>query len=424
MIRKKLEKVRQSIWLYPAIYSIFSLLGALLVLQIDFGYLVNYQESIPSILLTSTDLARTIHGIIAGAFITITTFTFSITMVVLTMYMSQLSPRVVENFLTQKNTMQSFGVFVGGFTYSIVSLLFTRSAIEEYTVISASIGVVYIGVGLVYFVIFINNVATFIQTGNVIDRLYHESKGKIAIYKALLETHPIVSRPRVEDYEGSFSINCEKNGYIQQIQDRKLFDMVDKKKLVVVFQKVVGQYITQGEVLFTVYYSEKTEEMQSMADGIRNLVSIGDHKTEKQDFAYTIQKMVEVALRALSPGINDPFTAIQCIRNIGELMALLSEEKYGYIKVDDDPEEAGYVLLEAYCFELMMHDAFDQIVHYGSSDIKVMRAVLHALQLLERKSIAENKKVILAYREYLQRKIEGNHFDEFEIKTIKQEYLS
>ncbi len=424
MIRKNLEKIRQSIWLYPAIYSIFSLLGALLVLQIDFGFLVNYQESIPSIFLTSTDLARTIHGIIAGAFITITTFTFSITMVVLTMYMSQLSPRVVENFLTQKNTMQSFGVFVGGFTYSIVSLLFTRSTIEEYTVISASIGVVYIGVGLVYFVIFINNVATFIQTGNVIDRLSNESKGKIATYKALLETHPVVSRPRVEDYEGSFSIYCEKNGYIQQIQDRKLFDMVDKKKLVVVFQKVVGQYITQGEALFTVYYSEKTDEVQSMADGIRNLVSIGDHKTEKQDFAYTIQKMVEVALRSLSPGINDPFTAIQCIRNIGESMALLSNEKYGYIKVDDDPEEAGYVLLEAYRFELMMHDAFDQIVHYGNSDIKVMRAVLHALQLLERKSIEENKPEILAYREYLQRKIEGNHFDEFEIKTIKQEYLS
>jgi uncharacterized membrane protein len=424
MIRKKLEKVRQSIWLYPAIYSIFSLLGALLVIQIDSGYLVNYQESIPSFFLTSTELARMIHGIIAGAFITITTFTFSITMVVLTMYMSQLSPRVVENFLTQKNTMQSFGVFVGGFTYSIVSLLFTRNTIAGYTVISASIGVVYIGVGLVYFVLFINNVATFIQTGNVIDRLYYETKEKIATYKTLLTTHPVVARPRVEDYEGSFSIHCEKNGYIQQIQDRKLFEMVDRKKLVVVFQKVVGQYVTMGEVLFTVYYSEKTEEVQSMADGIRGFVSIGDHKTEKQDFAYTIQKIVEVALRALSPGINDPFTAVQCIRSIGELLELLSDEKYGYIKVDHDPEEAGYVLLEAYCFELMLHDAFDQIVHYGESDIKVMRAVLHALQLLERRSIDENHEAVAGYREYLLRKIESNHFDEFEIKTIKQEYLS
>ncbi|MBG0763400.1 MAG: DUF2254 domain-containing protein, partial [Tissierellales bacterium] len=154
IILDKIKKIISSIWFYPAVYGFLSLLGAFFIILIDTRYLSQFHTSIPEILLTTPELARDIHGIIASAFITITTFTFSITMVVLTMYMSQLSPRVVENFLKNKSTMQSFGIFVGGFTYSIVSLLFTRNTSEGYLVISASIGVVYIIVGLIYFLLF------------------------------------------------------------------------------------------------------------------------------------------------------------------------------------------------------------------------------------------------------------------------------
>ncbi len=419
-MKARIERIRQSIWLYPAIYAIISVLGAQIVILVDSGYLAQYKESIPSIFLTSTELARMIHGIVAGAFITIMTFTFSITMVVLTMYMSQLSPRVVENFLTQRNTMQSFGVFLGGFTYSIVSLLFTRDAVQEYTVISASIGVLYIAVGLIYFMMFINNVVRFIQTGNVLERLYSDSEVKIRQYKKMLEEHELEPEPLIEEYSGIFHIVSQKNGYIQQIADRELFQMVDKRKVAVVFQKVIGQYVTQGQRLFSIYYGTESEDVQEMADEIRSLVVIGDRKTEKQDFAYTIQKMVEVALRALSPGINDPFTAIQGIRMIGELLGLLCEESYGYIRVDDDPDESGFVLLEAYCFHFLLHDAFDQIIAYGMADIKVLTALLQTLQYLERRGSKENQEIVQNYREFLIRKIKASSFDSYELKQIEK----
>jgi len=419
-MKKRIERIRQSIWLYPAIYAIISLLGAQIVILVDSGYLAQYKESIPSIFLTSTELARMIHGIVAGAFITIMTFTFSITMVVLTMYMSQLSPRVVENFLTQRNTMQSFGIFLGGFTYSIVSLLFTRDTVQEYTVISASIGVLYIAVGLIYFMLFINNVVRFIQTGNVLQRLYADTEVKISRYKKMLNEHELEAEPLIEDYSGIFHIVSQENGYIQQIVDRQLFQMVDKRKVAVVFQKVIGQYVTQGERLFSVYYGAESEDVQEMADEIRALVVIGDRKTEKQDFPYTIQKMVEVALRALSPGINDPFTAIQGIRMIGELLGLLCQEAYGYIKVDDDPDEAGFVLLEAYCFRFLLHDAFDQIIAYGMDDIKVLTALLQTLQYLERKGSKENQEIVQNYREFVIRKIKTKSFDPYELKQIEK----
>src|SRR6056297_2607915 len=213
----RIKKVLRSIWFYPAIYGLISLLGAFLIILIDTRYLSEFHNVLPKILLTNTDLARDIHGIIASAFITITTFTFSITMVVLTMYMSQLSPRVVENFLKNKSTMQSFGIFVGGFIYSIVSLLFTRNTTEGYLVVSASIGVVYIAVGLVYFLLFINSVATFIQTTNVIDRLHKESILKIKNYQDTIKNNPIIKEIDKEKYRNNEAIRAVESGYIQKL---------------------------------------------------------------------------------------------------------------------------------------------------------------------------------------------------------------
>src|SRR5690554_1880240 len=113
-LKRILYNIRRSIWLYPVIYTLFAIVLASIVIIVDSRIFFDISSYIPRILTTSTDLAKSVLSIIASAFITIMTFTFSTTMVVLTMYTSQYSPRVVENFLTQKSTMKSFGIFVSG----------------------------------------------------------------------------------------------------------------------------------------------------------------------------------------------------------------------------------------------------------------------------------------------------------------------
>ncbi|HCX04041.1 MAG TPA: hypothetical protein DHM42_06090 [Clostridiales bacterium] len=421
IILDKIKKIISSIWFYPAVYGFLSLLGAFFIILIDTRYLSQFHTSIPEILLTTPELARDIHGIIASAFITITTFTFSITMVVLTMYMSQLSPRVVENFLKNKSTMQSFGIFVGGFTYSIVSLLFTRNTSEGYLVISASIGVVYIIVGLIYFLLFINSVATFIQTSNVIDRLHKESILKIKKYKATLKNNPIIKEIDKEKYGNSKVIRSSESGYIQKLDYDELSQIANKKKLIIHFEKVIGQFINKDEKIFTVYAQEDLEDKEEILNKIKKLILIGKRKTEEQDFSYTIQKIVEVSLRAISPGINDPNTAIHCVRIIGVLLGMLSNIDDGYIVVNEDKESEGLVLLEAYSFKMILHDAFTQIVHYGHGDITVVIAVMRALKYVSFKSKKANKKIVKDYIEFVYRKTKSKHLDDFEIEILDME---
>jgi uncharacterized membrane protein len=421
MIKDKIKKILKSIWFYPAVYGLISLLGAFLIILIDTRYLSEFHNVLPEILLTNTDLARDIHGIIASAFITITTFTFSTTMVVLTMYMSQLSPRVVENFLKNKSTMQSFGIFVGGFIYSIVSLLFTRNTTEGYLVISASIGVVYIAVGLVYFLLFINSVATFIQTSNVIDRLHKESIIKIKNYQDTIKNNPIITEIDEDKYGYNKAIRSEKSGYIQRLDYDQLSDIANNKKLIIHFEKVIGQFISKDEKIFTVYAQEDLEDKEEIINKIKKLIIIGKRKTEEQDFSYTIQKIVEVALRAISPGINDPNTAIHCVRIIGVLLGMLSNINDGFIVVNEDKESEGLVLLEAYSFKMILHDAFTQIVHYGYGDITVVIAVMRALKYISIKSKKANKKIVKEYIEYVYRKAKSSELDKFELEILDVE---
>ena len=183
MIKRLVLKFRKSIWIYPAIISTLSFFAAIGMGFLDSGVFIKLYEFAPSILLTSVDLSKNILGVIAGSLITMTTFTFSTTMIVLTTYSSQYSPRTMENFLSDDRTMKSLGVFMGGFLYSIMTLLFMRRSLGEQLVIASSLAILYAIVCLVEFIRYIQHFASYIQTTNLISRLKDEAEKTIEDYK-------------------------------------------------------------------------------------------------------------------------------------------------------------------------------------------------------------------------------------------------
>ena len=187
LIRKIAYRIKTSIWLYPALYSVGSMLLAIGTAAVDQRFTGVSVYRALHVFATTTELAQAVLGIIAAAFITIATFTFSTAMVVLTMYSSQFTPRVVENFLNNQMTMKSFGVFLSGFIYAITSLLLIKESGESRLVIAASVGVLYIIVGLIYFLIFINHVSSQIQASGLIQRLYEEASARIGAYRAFMD---------------------------------------------------------------------------------------------------------------------------------------------------------------------------------------------------------------------------------------------
>lgn len=419
-LRRYLDRVKNSIWLYPTVYSIIAIILAFSVIIIDGEYLFDFKSYIPDVMITSSELARMVLSLIAGAFITIMTFTFSTTMIVLTMYSSQFSPRVVENFLKNNSTMKSFGIFVSGFIYSIISLLFIRESISDSSVISGSIGVIYIIVGLVNFIIFINNVATHVQASNLIDRLYEESLSRMGEYKDRIRECRIVPRDEVNAYKKNLSISSPENGYIQEIDYENLIRTAKETRTVMFLDKVAGQFLTDRTEVVSLYYDNHSDLKDDLEERVHHALLIGQQRTEKQDFSFSLQKIVDVALKALSPGINDPNTAIHCIRILGVLLRNMADLKNGYVLVENENEE-GALYYEGYDFDVILSAAFNQIIHYGREDVSVTIALLKAFRYILETASEENSRVVLLHVDFLWNTIMERTYEELEMRLLKEE---
>lgn len=424
-MKKIINKIKTSIWLYPTIYSIGAFILSVGIKILETTYSDEMSLYLSTVFYTKSELAQTVLGIVASAFITIATFTFSTTMVVLTMYSSQFTPRVVENFLNNKVTMKSFGVFLSGFIFAISSLLFTKTSQNENLVISASIGVIYVILGLVYFLIFIHNVATYVQASHLIQRLQDEAQKKIKEYNDFEDKASILSKEEMIEmvkYKYFFDVYAHSDGYIQEINYQKLQKIAQNHNCIICFKKVVGQFISLETKILTIYYEEKNILDEIDIEEINKLILIGNKKTQTQDFSFTIQKIVEIAVKALSPGINDPNTAIHCLNIIGILLRDLSHIEKGYILLKKD-DELGHIIYEAYDFEVLLDDAFSQIIFYGQADVSVIVVALKSLRIIKTKASKYNKEIIDNYAKYLMEKQLKLSDDKLHHTKIKNEYV-
>lgn len=420
-----INKIKTSIWLYPTVYSLIALFLAVAVSFLDRYYGHEIALVVNGLFYTTVAMAQNVLGIIAGAFITIATFTFSTTMVVLTMYSSQFTPRVVENFLNNDTTMKSFGVFLSGFIYSIVSLLFMSSHYQNSDLVMvASVGVVYIILGLIYFLVFIHNVSTYIQANGLIQRLDKEALAKINHYRDFVaKAHPVPQEGISVIVQDKYFIEVfsPQDGYIQEIDYPKLKQIAQEHQCVVFFNKVVGQFVSQQTRVINVYYQDLEPLDQSIIKEIKNCILIGNKKTETQDFNFTIQKIVEIALRALSPGINDPNTAVHCLKIIGLLLRDLAAIEKGHLLVKDH-DAKGFIIYEAYDFGVVLFDAYNQIIHYGQGDGAVVVAVFKSLRLTKGLACKDNLDIIDDYTKAVFTKVKKNDYDKMEHSRIYNEY--
>lgn len=421
-MKKLLYRIKRSIWIYPVVYTIFAVIMAVAVIIVDARIFFNLSPYIPDLFTTSTDLAKTVLTIIASAFITIMTFTFSTTMLVLTMYSSQFSPRVVENFLTQKSTMKTFGIFVSGFMYSIISLLFIRDVLSDYRILAGTFGVFYIVVGLINFILYINNVGKYIQASNIIDRLYDKARSDIAGYRKEVEAYETYDREAIDKIEVKIRIKSPSSGYIQEVDYNRLFEIAKEKKILLIFDKLPGQFVTDEDTLAKIYYDRNSSLDDNLKEQIGEALDVGERRTEIQDFSFSIQKLVEVALKALSPGINDPNTAIQCIRDLGLLLRELASLKVGYILVRDEEEQNLSALYrESYDLDMILSDTFNQIIHYGQGDIYVMLAVIKAHRHILEHADSKSRQVIMEHVRYLRDMLEKKPYGSLDQKMIDKE---
>ena len=386
------------IWMYLLKYIIISILIAIMAILIDTKFF-KVLNMMPDILLTSVDLAKLILSTLAGSLLTITTFTFSTIMVVLTMYSSNFSPRVVNNFLKDKITMKVLGVFIGGFFYCILTLFFMRNIYSEYSVISATLGVIYSAFCIVYFVIFVFRVSSSIQATKLIARLYDESLEIIENTLEQRENKKNITYSEMDKFNKKLEIPSLENGYLELISFNDiLFDLKNlESSLILNFN--IGDFVSENEIMATLYYNGEIEK-DDLKENISKNFSIEGERIEYNDYRYSIQKIVDITLRAISPGINDPNTAIHCINILGVLLSKLGKIEGSYNIIKNENSKA-HIIYEDFDFKEDLYFSFYQVIHYGKKDISVVIALLNALEIIKTSSSEDKREAIVELRDYI-----------------------
>lgn len=381
----------------PSLIAIFAILLYFVNNAIDKAFLFNENATQWWHYSGGPDGARTILSVTAGSMITVAGVVFSITIVVLSLASSQFGPRLIKNFMTVKSNQMVLGSFVGTFIYSILVLSNVDATVESRYVpsLSITIAILISLVNLNVLIFFIHNVSESIQAQNIIVRVRHDLDKAIdrifpeKIGQAENFDSESVNRdydiPATCDRESCY-IKSECSGYLQAVDSNALMQIAVEKNLLIHLGYRPGNFITQGSVLVTVWPGHKVDD--NLSQTINAIFIVGPERTLEQDVESAISQLVEIAVRALSPGINDPITAITCIDWLGAALCQLASRKlpssHRY-----DREGKLRAICKPFLFEGMVDAAFNMIRQSSQS---IAAVSIHLIETIATVAVQTHRK--------------------------------
>ncbi|MFC0523769.1 DUF2254 domain-containing protein [Pontibacillus salicampi] len=412
--------VRDSFWFVPLIYGILSFIAVALTKVLDMYFMDTMKQIVPSIFLGKKSMALYLYSSLITAMLTMTTISFSSIMVVLTTYSSQFSPRALEDFMTDRITQHVLGVYVFGFLYALVNLLLLPRS-KDAVIVSPFLTVIVASVTLAFFVLFIHHSARWVQVNNLIGKIQTETIHVIN-RKFAEQTYDIYEDWDEEELEQlknkeRYYMQVKQSGYVQHIDFRPFINWAKEHNLMIFVNVQVGDYVESGSPIF--YYVFKDGKEQLDEDISLDYIIIGKERTNVQDIEFSIQKLVEIALRAISPGINDPHTAINCINRIGSILAEIGH-KYKEFRYYTDNDDQLRLKVEPKPYHQYLYKSFYQIRLYGKKDVSVMNSILESLYKIALVNDEDIKEEVWKFSLYILDAVKDEDYHEYDLQLIRK----
>lgn len=335
--------------------------------------------------------ARDVLSAIASTMLSFTGLVFSVTIVTLQLTSSQFSPRALRNFLRDPISQVSLGVFLATFVFALTALREVRGSdglVDRFvpgTAISAAF--VLVGLSVVLFVGYIHHIAQSIRAVNIIGRIAAETRRSIdRVFPddAAADDDDRSRNGAGLQVAGGRVLPAPRSGVVQLVDGPALARMVADADLVAAVLVPVGDFVPEGAPLLRVAPDNDREgdraarDLRRLDRNLCRTVLIGDERTMEGDPAFGFRQLVDIAERALSPGINDPTTAVQCIDQIHALLRRIAGRDEPEA-VQRDADGRPRVLLPVPTWEVLVQLGFDEIRHWGTSSIQVRRRLQLAL---------------------------------------------
>lgn len=311
-------------WAIPAASVIAAILAGFLLPRWE----RTLSEPVPLAFEGGPDAAREVLGTIAASTISVTGLTFSITLVVLQLVSSQFSPRMLGGFLASRVVQATLGIFLGTFIYSLTALRYVWSEDEDITAfvpraaVTLSFLLVLGCIGL--FLAFIHLITSSMKVSQAISEIGEETMALAKrLYPVTAEEAGPTQGPGWSPRPGdpSTKVAVKGHGSLVWIDYKKLVAWADRNDAVITIDRPVGDFLVAGQPLLSIWGEDEPSESD-----LRQIHSAFELRTERelhQDIAFGLRQLVDIADRALSPGINDPATAVQAAQELHRIFRYL-----------------------------------------------------------------------------------------------------
>lgn len=397
-IKRLWSYLQSSFWFVPSLIVGGSIAIALALIEADTAGSSRWLENWPRLFGAGAAGARGMLSTIAGSMMTVVGVTFSMTLVTLALVSSQFTSRILRNFMRDRVTQAVLGIFAGIFAYCLIVLRTIRGADEGAFVpnLAVAFGVVLALGGIGVLIFFIHHIASSIQASSIIASIAAETMAAVdRLFPQALGQGPPeqdeAREPRSPPECNWQSIAAEKDGYIQSVDNEALLQLAREHRTVVRMERGVGEFVVHGTPLASLALQAAPGE--EVVNALRAAYGIARYRTVEQDCAFGIGQIVDMALRALSPGINDTTTAVMCVDYLSAILARLASRPIPAAHRHEEGELR--VIAIAPSFASLVAESFDQIRGSAQGNLAVMLRMLGALRTVASLTVSRTRRRVL-----------------------------
>ncbi len=383
------HRVTGSIAFYPTLIAVGLASLCVVTIVLEMTWLQPYKEDLDLGLVKNADNARLILGTLVGGIISLMVFSFSMVMVVLNSAASSLSPRVIPALISSRSHQVVLGVYLG----TIINSLMLISTIQEGDDINVPSLGIFLALGLAViclclFVYFIRSISLSIQVDFILNRVYKQTLAQLRTRRRQLQDSHGPAWP--DDAQWSV-VRARRSGYVKALNVTAAHDVLDEHNARMTVQVHYGFFVMPGHPLMRI-------DRELDDDCTNRLLDCFDFYVEEyahRHFFFGFKQIVEIAVRALSPGINDPGTAIKAIDMLSVLLAERMEmPDHEVAHAQDRPR----IFIRELNLHQLLQMTFGPQRRYGADDLLVLQALLQACKnLLYAAKDADTERVLLRH---------------------------
>lgn len=378
-VARRIGHLLRPFWVVPAAWCLLAVAAGLV--------LPDAEAWVPDRLLLfegGAEGARVVLSTIAGAMISVTGLVFSITMVVLQLASSQYTPRVLQAFLGDRTTQHTLGLFAASFLYALVVLRAVRDG-ERAPGLAVTTALLLVVGAVGMFLAYIHHITTSIGVARMLQRTAQQSRDLLADGQASAwPTAP----PELEEPVASRVLAADRSGYVDAVDTPALVRLASRHGVRIELLHPLGSFVAHGSPLLVVH--ELPGADAPSREAVLGLVTQVGERTMDQDVGYGLRRLVDIAERALSPGINDPTTAVQVLDQLHDLLRRMVTAPATW-PVRPDEEGTVRLVLRQPTIADVVEVALADIAHWGEDHRRVRERIAAIMDDLRAASFDEHR---------------------------------